>query len=63
MKEYRDNSAIGAILDEYERAIEDIKQEIAGVSETWLVYIVDPNTKDDCCRSIQTVLTHVVGAG
>lgn len=63
MKIYRDNGAIQAILDEYERAIGDLTQEIAGVSKIWLVYIVDPNTKDECCKSIQTVLSHVISAG
>jgi len=63
MKQYRDNKAIGAILDEYERAVDELKQEIADVPEPWLVYIVDPFTDDECCRSIQTVLSHVVSAG
>lgn len=63
MKEYRDNQAISAILDEYERAVEELQREISGLPESWLTYVVDPYTQDDCCRSIQSVLSHVISAG
>ncbi|OQP59723.1 damage-inducible protein DinB [Niastella vici] len=61
-KKYR-TGAIGALLDEYERAISDLKRVIAPVSDRELVAIVDPHTNDDNCRSIQTILTHVVHSG
>ena len=61
-KKYR-TGAIGALLDEYERAIADLKMVIATVSDRELAQIVDPQTSDDNCRSIQTVLTHVVHSG
>lgn len=61
-KKYR-TGAIGALLDEYERAIADLKMVIATVSDRELVQIVDEQTSDDNCRSIQTVLTHVVHSG
>ena len=61
-KKYR-TGAIGALLDEYERAIADLKMVIASVSDRELAQIVDPQTSDDNCRSIQTILTHVVHSG
>jgi len=62
-KKYRDNGATGALLDEYERAIEELKMVIKNISQQKLTTIVDPHTKDEDCRSIQTILSHVVGAG
>lgn len=62
-KNYRDNGAIGALLDEYERAISDLKECIANISSHHLAIIADTETKDEDCRSIQTILTHVLRAG
>ena len=61
-KNYRPG-AIGAILDEYERAIDDLKMVIADMDDNTLTRIVDPNTADESCRSIQTILSHVVHSG
>lgn len=61
--EYRDNGAIGAILDEYERAIRELKAVISTVSYQELMEIVDKETTDAACKSIQTILTHVVVSG
>ncbi len=58
--QYRTNGATGALLDEYERAIRDLKRMIANLQKTDLETVVDPETTDPDCRSIQTVLTHVV---
>jgi len=55
--------AIGALLDEYERALADLKKVIAEIPDHALAVIVDPQTNDDNCRSIQTVLSHVVHSG
>lgn len=60
---YRDNGAIGAILDEYERSVKELKAVIQSISANDLVKIVDAETEDEDCRSIQTILTHVVSAG
>jgi DinB family len=60
---YRDNGAIGALLDEYERAIQDLKTVLETISEIELQSIVDTQTPDEDCRSIQTILTHVVRSG
>jgi hypothetical protein len=61
-KIYR-QGAIGALLDEYERAINDLQQTIADISGEELTSIVDSKTNDDRCRSVQTVLSHIIRAG
>lgn len=63
MKKYRDNGAIGALLDEYEKAITELREVIQTVSQQELTVIVDKTTKDLDCISIQTILRHVVRAG
>jgi len=60
---YRDNGAIGALLDEYERSISELISVIKEISNQQLSTIIDHETKDEDCRSIQTILTHIVGAG
>ncbi len=61
--EYRDNGAVGALLDEYEKSIKELNSVIEPISDSDLAVIVDHETKDKDCRSIQTILTHVVRAG
>jgi uncharacterized damage-inducible protein DinB len=63
MKQYRNNGAIGAILDEYEKSIDDLKMVLTNISNTHLISIADSTTKDPDCKSIQTILTHVIRAG
>jgi hypothetical protein len=55
--------AKGAILDEYEIAIADLKKTIRKISDADLVKVVDPKTRDTNCRTIQGVLSHVVICG
>jgi uncharacterized damage-inducible protein DinB len=55
--------AIGALLDEYERAISDLKKVIETIPDKDLTVVVDAQTADDNCRSFQTILSHVVHAG
>lgn len=63
MTQYRENGAVGAMLDEYEKAIKELLEVISGVTETELVAVVDSETEDADCWSIQTILSHVVRAG
>lgn len=62
-QDYRDNGAVGALLDEYEKAISELIATIQSISNQQLVTIVDHKTQDMDCRSIQTILSHVVRAG
>ena len=61
-KIYR-QGAVGALLDEYERAISDLKQTIADISDEELITIVDSKTSNPKCKSVQTILSHVVSSG
>ena len=62
-KKYRTNGAIGALLDEYEKSLNELKEVISSLSASDLTTIVDKETKDEDCRSIQTILSHVVSSG
>jgi uncharacterized damage-inducible protein DinB len=55
--------AVGALLDEYERTVLELQSCITNVTDTRLATIVDADTTDENCRSIQTILTHVVHSG
>lgn len=60
---FRNDGARGALLDEYERAMRELMLVIRDLSPAALQKIRDPHTRDADCRSIQSVLTHVVRAG
>jgi hypothetical protein len=61
-KIYR-KGAIGALLDEYERAILDLSHTIDDITNNELIAIADPVTTDTSCVSVQSVLAHVVNSG
>lgn len=61
-KTYR-QGAVGALLDEYEKAAEELKESLKSVSQQDFVLIVDKETKDPECVSIQTIMQHVVSSG
>lgn len=62
-QKYRNNGAIGALLDEYERSIVELKHVISDLTSQELTKIVDNETKDKDCKSIQAILSHVVESG
>lgn len=53
-KTYR-QGAIGALLDEYERAVSDLKKVIERIPDHALTIITDPQTTDENGKSIQTI--------
>lgn len=55
--------AVGALLDIYEQAISDLKKVIENIPDNALTIITDPQTTDENCKSIQTILSHVVHSG
>jgi uncharacterized damage-inducible protein DinB len=55
--------AKGALLDEYERAISDLKKVIEEIPDNRLTIVTDAKTTDENCKSIQTILSHVVHSG
>ncbi len=60
-KIYR-KGAVGAMMDEYERAAFELRNLVESVSEDDYIKIFDTETKDEDCRSIQTIMSHVVRA-
>jgi len=54
---------IGALMDEYERAARELKIVVKLVDQENYIVIVDHVTNDPDCKSIQTIITHVIGAG
>jgi uncharacterized damage-inducible protein DinB len=61
-KTYRPG-ATGALIDIYEQAISELKELIKDIPDHALTIIADAQTTDENCKSIQTVLSHVVHAG
>ena len=55
--------AIGALLDIYGQAINGLIDVIEGVSDDNLIVITDAQAADENCRSVQTILSHVVHSG
>jgi uncharacterized damage-inducible protein DinB len=54
---------LGALMDEYERAAEELKNVLKIIDLKDYVAIVDSATNDPDCASIQTIMNHVVKAG
>lgn len=63
MKHYRNTGAKGALLDEYEKALDELQYLIKDLSVEQLTSIVDRKTTDADCVSIQSILSHIVRAG
>jgi uncharacterized damage-inducible protein DinB len=63
MRETYRSGAIGALMDEYERAASELGRLVEQIPEGDFVRVVDSQTKDDDCRSVQTIMSHVVRAG
>ncbi len=62
LEDYR-KGGVGALMDEYERAALELKSIIENISEEDYVRIADAETEDSDCRSIQTMMNHVIYAG
>lgn len=54
---------IGALLDEYERAIANYQQVILTLTDEQFNAIVDIQTADPDCVSVETITRHVINAG
>lgn len=62
IRKYREG-AIGALMDEYERATKDLQKLLRTIDAETYTHILDAKTKDKDCQSIQTIMNHVVRAG
>ena len=50
-------------MDEYERAGAELRTLVEQIPEDDFEWVVDSQTKDADCRSVQTIMSHVVRAG
>jgi hypothetical protein len=57
------SGSVGAILDEYERAVKELQDLLQTVTLEEFTTIVDKETKDPDCVSIQTIMNHTIRAG
>lgn len=54
--------ALGALMDEYERAVAELKGLIERIPADNFSRVIDARTEDDDCRSAQTIMSHVARA-
>lgn len=62
LADYRKGAA-GSMIDEYERALGELKALLSEAGAEDYSRIVDAETRDEDCRSIETIMDHVVGSG
>jgi uncharacterized damage-inducible protein DinB len=62
MRETYRSGAIGALMDEYERAASELGRLVEQINEDDFARVVDAQTSDEDCRSVQTIMSHVVRA-
>ena len=55
--------ATKGLLDEYKKAITELIVVIQSLDDNILSKVVDEKTSDPDCKSIQTVLSHVINSG
>src|SRR5262245_51550518 len=53
---------VGAMMDEYERATSELSGLLLQISDDEFNLVRDVQSKDENCRSIQTMMRHVVRA-
>ncbi len=56
-------NAVNAILEIYKNSIKEFKLSINDISNDDLILILDKNTTNEDCRSIQNILSHTINAG
>ena len=54
---------LGAILDEYKKASEEYIKVLQNISQKDFIKLVDNETNDEDCRSIQTITRHIIRSG
>lgn len=54
--------AIGALMDEYERAASDLISILEKLPVDKFERIYDPKTADEHCRSVKSIMNHVIDA-
>jgi hypothetical protein len=59
----KNKGAVTALLDIYKNTLVHLKDSIATISSEKLTKVIDADTPDDNCQSLQTILAHVVNSG
>ncbi|MBK9728210.1 MAG: DinB family protein [Saprospiraceae bacterium] len=57
------NGAKGALLDVYEKAIEELITVVSNIPNSALTVPLDVKTTDVNCKTIQSILSHVISSG
>jgi uncharacterized damage-inducible protein DinB len=63
MNSHKLNGASKALLHEYNKVIAELIHVVSPLTNSELVLVVDTNTTDPNCQSIQTILSHVIHSG
>ena len=63
MKTNYRKGGIGAVMDEYERAATELINLVENISDNDFVKIIDTETNDEDCRSVQTIVSHITNSG
>lgn len=63
MKNNNIQNAVNALLGEFEKAIIELQFVIQDISQEELIFTVDQETRNPYCKSIQTILSHVISSG
>ena len=58
-----ENNALRALYEEYERSTVDLKRLLKNLSLYSFTKVRDESTTDEDCKSIQTIIQHVVQSG
>lgn len=59
----KSKNAVNALLSEYRKVIIELQNVIQNIPDDKLVMAITPGTNDEDCKSIQSILTHVVNSG
>jgi uncharacterized damage-inducible protein DinB len=59
----KSKNAVNALLSEYRKVILELQNVIQNIPDEKLVLTITPNTNNEDCLSIQTILAHVVNSG
>ena len=62
MSSFRPGS-IGALMDEYERAVREMRRVLESMSDEEYEALADPVTQVDECRTAQKMMRHAVSSG
>ncbi len=63
MESYKGQNAVKALLGEYKKAILELQTIIEDLEICELAKIIDSETDNPDCKSIQTIISHIISSG